>query len=187
MAPRRFWPEDSDEHGRWGEYRSARGGGPTARRRETGFGIEEERFEMPSGGYQRPYVEGRRAYDPGERPEVGRTGQRGMPERSAEEVAQPFDEDAILERIDRDHRGRGPRGYRRADERIEEDINQQLTDDPWIDATDVSVTVRGGEVTLGGTVMERNARRRAEFIAENVSGVRHVQNNLRIRGQDAGS
>jgi hypothetical protein len=35
-------------------------------------------------------------------------------------------------------------------------------------------------VTLTGSVDSRNARRRAEDIAERVSGVTHVQNNLRV-------
>jgi hypothetical protein len=80
-----------------------------------------------------------------------------------------------------DHRGRGPRGYRRSDERILEDVHRRLTDDPQVDASDIEVTVRDGEVTLSGTVDDRRARRRAEDIAEGVSGVTHVQNNTRVR------
>lgn len=77
-------------------------------------------------------------------------------------------------------RGRGPRGYRRSDERIREDVSDWLTEDAWIDATDVEVRVENGEVTLSGTVNSRRARRRAELIAEGVSGVTHVQNDLRV-------
>ncbi|AWK87298.1 BON domain-containing protein [Azospirillum thermophilum] len=77
------------------------------------------------------------------------------------------------------HRGRGPRGYTRPDERIREDVNDRLTEDPYVDASDIEVTVSGGEVTLSGTVDSRNARRRAEDIAEGVPGVRHVQNDIR--------
>lgn len=36
-----------------------------------------------------------------------------------------------------------------------------------------------GEVTLAGSVEDRRAKRRAEDIADGVSGVKHVQNNLR--------
>jgi hypothetical protein len=81
------------------------------------------------------------------------------------------------------HRGRGPRGYVRSDARISEDVNDRLTDDPLIDASDIDVIVERGEVTLSGTVMSRPAKRHAEDIAESVSGVRHVQNNLRIQGR----
>lgn len=83
------------------------------------------------------------------------------------------------------YRGVGPRNYRRSDERILEDINERLTDDHHIDASDVGVTVEGGEVTLSGTVADRAARRRAEDIAESVSGVGHVQNDLRVAGRTA--
>ena len=83
------------------------------------------------------------------------------------------------------YRGVGPRNYRRSDERILEDINERLTDDHHIDASDVGVKVEGGEVTLSGTVTDRAARRRAEDIAESVSGVGHVQNDLRVASRNA--
>lgn len=78
------------------------------------------------------------------------------------------------------HRGRGPRGYRRSDERIREDICDRLTDDPEIDASDIEVLVADGEVTLNGSVETRLIRRLAEDVADTVSGVSMVQNNLRI-------
>lgn len=76
-------------------------------------------------------------------------------------------------------RGRGPRGYRRSDERIREDVNDRLTEDPWLDASDIEVDVSGGEVTINGRVRSRADKRHAEDIVERVSGVGHVQNNLR--------
>lgn len=79
-----------------------------------------------------------------------------------------------------DHRGKGPRGYRRSDDRILEDVNDRLTEDRDVDASDISVTVKDGEVTLSGHVQSRLAKRAAEDCAESVSGVTHVQNNLRI-------
>jgi hypothetical protein len=86
----------------------------------------------------------------------------------------------------RDQRGRGPKGYQRRDERIREDIADWLTDDAWIDASDIEVAVERGEVTLSGTVDSREARRRAEDIAEAAAGVTYVQNNLRVRRADEG-
>lgn len=80
-----------------------------------------------------------------------------------------------------EHRGRGPKGYRRADERIREDVNDRLTDDSWLDAREIDVQVADGEVTLSGTVDSRRAKRRAEDIVERVAGVSDVQNNLRVR------
>jgi BON domain len=79
-----------------------------------------------------------------------------------------------------EHRGRGPRGYRRSDERIREDVNDRLTDDDRLDASDVEVSVSDCEVTLNGSVGDRPSKRRAEDLAESVSGVTHVQNNLRV-------
>jgi hypothetical protein len=77
--------------------------------------------------------------------------------------------------------GRGPRGYTRSDERIREDVCDRLTDDWQVDASEIEILVVGGEVTLNGSVDSRDAKRRAEDVADNVSGVRNVQNNLRVR------
>lgn len=78
------------------------------------------------------------------------------------------------------HRGKGPRSYRRSDDRILEDVNDRLTDDPDVDASDIAVAVKDGEVTLSGHVQSRWAKRAAEDCADAVSGVTHVQNNLRV-------
>ena len=75
-------------------------------------------------------------------------------------------------------RGHGPKGYRRSDERIKEDVNDRLTD-AYLDASDVEVSVKEGEVTLSGAVLDRTDKRLAEDVAESVSGVKNVQNNLR--------
>lgn len=83
-----------------------------------------------------------------------------------------------------EHRGRGPRGYRRSDQRIHDDVNDRLTDDPMLDASEIDVEVKDGEVTLTGTVDSRQAKRHAEDLTESVSGVVHCQNNLRIRSTD---
>ena len=48
-------------------------------------------------------------------------------------------------------------------------------------ASDVVYVVNGGEVTLSGTLDSRQARRRAEDLAEQISGVSYVQNNIRVR------
>jgi hypothetical protein len=81
--------------------------------------------------------------------------------------------------------GRGPKGWQRSDERVRDDINERLTDHPELDATEIQVQVNQGEVTLSGTVDERRAKRLAEDIAESVSGVKDVHNQLRV-AQHAG-
>ena len=61
--------------------------------------------------------------------------------------------------------GVGPRGYRRSDERIQEDVNELLTADPNIDASDIEVRVEAGVVTLTGVVEDRASKRLAEDLA----------------------
>jgi hypothetical protein len=77
--------------------------------------------------------------------------------------------------------GRGPRGYQRSDERIKEDVSDRLTMHGQIDAHDIDVQVKDAEVTLAGTVNNREAKRMAEDVAESVQAVREVHNQLRVR------
>jgi osmotically-inducible protein OsmY len=79
-----------------------------------------------------------------------------------------------------EHRGRGPKNYTRSDDRIREDVSDRLSDAADVNASDIEVAVKGAEVTLSGTVDSRRAKRRAEDLADDVSGVKHVQNNLRV-------
>ena len=78
-------------------------------------------------------------------------------------------------------RGRGPKGYQRSDERISDEVHQRLTDDHYVDASEINVAVSNGDVTLTGTVESREAKHRAERIVEDLSGVKHVQNNIRVQ------
>ena len=78
------------------------------------------------------------------------------------------------------HAGRGPKGYRRSDSRITDDVCEMLTRHPRIDAGDIEVQVKDGEVTLTGTVDSREAKRAAEDAAEQCSGVDNVINQLRV-------
>jgi hypothetical protein len=162
------------------------------------------------GGYERPFFGTDRRRDPDQfgqdRYGRDRSGSesfgrgsrdynedRGFFERAGDEVRSWFGDDDAERRRDRDmreagqHRGRGPKGYQRSDARIMEDVNDRLTEDPHIDASEIEVRVEGREVTLTGTVNSRFEKRHAEDLAESVSGVTHVQNNLRIQQQaDAG-
>ena len=82
------------------------------------------------------------------------------------------------------YHGRGPSGYTRSDERIREDVCDRLTDDPHVDASSIQVTVESGVVTLQGQVPERQMKHRAEDCAEHVSGVKDVENRLRVSRGD---
>jgi osmotically-inducible protein OsmY len=82
------------------------------------------------------------------------------------------------------HRGKGPSGYTRSDERIREIVCEVLTDDDRIDATNIEVNVKNGEVTLSGSVDDRSQKRMAEDRIENLSCVKDVVNQLRIRSSE---
>lgn len=78
------------------------------------------------------------------------------------------------------HAGRGPRDYRRSDERILEDVCEWLSDDPRVDAREITVQVRDADVTLEGRVSDRRARRLVEDLASSVPGVRDVFNRIQV-------
>jgi osmotically-inducible protein OsmY len=85
------------------------------------------------------------------------------------------------------YHGVGPKTYKRSDERIREDVSDNLSDDSYIDASDIEVNVHNSEITLSGSVENRIQRRRAELAAEQVSGVSHIQNNLRVKHAGQGA
>lgn len=81
--------------------------------------------------------------------------------------------------------GRGPKGYKRTDDRIREDVCDRLSQQYDVDATEVEVTVSNGEVTLTGTVSDRDQKFRIEHIADSVGGVSEVHNQVRVRRDSA--
>ena len=178
----RGWENERDESNR----RESRYGSYGRSGAERGYsegltGGYSERYNYPTGSRSNErYDERGRSYDY-DRSEGG----RGWWDRASDEVASWFgDEEAERRRrMDerREHRGRGPKGYRRSDERIKEDVNDRLSDDYYLDASDVEVSVENTEVTLTGTVNNRNDKRRAEDLADSVSGVTNVENRLRVK------
>ena len=77
--------------------------------------------------------------------------------------------------------GKGPKGYQRSDERVHEDVSEELSQHGEIDASDIQVRVSKCEVTLDGEVETREQKRLAEDIVEACPGVREVHNNLHVR------
>ncbi len=75
---------------------------------------------------------------------------------------------------------RGPKGYVRSDERIREEVCDKLGMHDELDASDVEVTVKDGEVFLSGTVETRQMKFIAEQICDSVSGVKDIVNQLRL-------
>lgn len=170
--------------------------GGAYRNESWGRGLDDE-FSRSSYGGVRDTGYGGREYGSRDqhdrRPDYGRSpggydrgNERGWWDRTTDEVQSWFGDDDAERRRARDaredarHSGRGPKGYKRSDERIREDVSDRLTDDPYIDASEIDVEVSGSEVTLNGSVDSRMSRRRAEDLAERISGVTHVQNNLRV-------
>ncbi|WPU66962.1 BON domain-containing protein [Peredibacter starrii] len=84
------------------------------------------------------------------------------------------------------HRGKGPKGYKRSDESIYQDVCDMLSSSADVDATDIEVSVKDGCVYLNGRVQDRQMKKMAEYEVENISGVRDVQNllSLSAKGED---
>lgn len=79
----------------------------------------------------------------------------------------------------------GPKGYRRSDERIKDDVCEHLYHADDVDVAEVSIEVRDGTVLLEGTVPERYMKHRIEDIAEQCIGVADVENRIRVN-RDSG-
>lgn len=114
-----------------------------------------------------------------------RENDRDWWDRTTDEVASWFgDDDAErrrrMDKMNGPHAGKGPKGYVRTDAKIKEDIEDRLYHHSFIDATEIEVKVKDGDVTLTGTVSDKYTRRRVENLIDNVSGVRDVDNNLKI-------
>lgn len=77
------------------------------------------------------------------------------------------------------HVGKGPHNYARSDERIYEVVCERMTQHGWLDAHDINLEVKDGEVTLTGSVSDRRAKRLAEDIVDSVYGVKDVHNRLK--------
>ena len=137
----------------------------------------DTRYSRGRGGYDRDFEDRGR----------GRGDDRGFFERVSDEVSSWFgpDEDDRGDHRERSFRGRGPRNYTRSDDRIREDINDRLTYDFSIDASDIEVEVNGGEVVLTGNVRSRYEKRLAEDIAEDINGVSNVENRIRVNRENS--
>ena len=151
--------------------------------RDSASGLEGSRYGNASAGrndYGRMRGSEMERYESADRDFADRL--RNAPERSDWRMNRGYGHGTATERIPAhpSYRGRGPKGYQRSDERIHEDLCERLYDDDGIDASGVEVTVSGGTVTLNGSVDDRWQKRRAEDLAEQVSGVHDVQNNLRL-------
>lgn len=78
------------------------------------------------------------------------------------------------------HVGKGPRSYKRDDERIFELVCERMTGHGQLDAREIGIEVNDGEVTLTGSVPDRRTKRLAEDIADSIYGVQDVHNRLEL-------
>jgi hypothetical protein len=143
-----------------------------------GHGAVGPELEAPSG----PGADYWSDADPrlGTRRDPERLDLRGAMGGEDYSYARPLGPQAFQGRPAGPHAGRGPKHWRRADERIREDVCEALTRHPAIDAGELEVDVREGVVTLRGAVENRTAKRLAEDIAESVSGVTDVQAEMHV-------
>lgn len=86
-----------------------------------------------------------------------------------------------------EHFGKGPRNWKKSDERIKEEICEALYYDRFVDASDIEVQVEDGVVFLRGWVESREAKREAEKCIEDVVGVFDVRNELHMRNRKLAS
>jgi hypothetical protein len=147
------------------EFERGRDGGVYGREREPSLAVEHRNRFLRSGEPEERYDRYNRA---------GPQDWRGR-ERFK-------DEDD--ERWTGPYAGRGPKGYRRSDQRIQEDVCERLTEHPGIDASEIEVAVSSGDVTLSGLVESRAVKHLTEVMVETVSGVREVHNQLRVAPLD---
>lgn len=82
------------------------------------------------------------------------------------------------------HYGKGPKGYKRSDDRVREEVCDCIARQGHIDASDVEVNVENGTVVLSGTVGQRHHKRVLEQMVERLHGVDDVRNELRLKRED---
>jgi osmotically-inducible protein OsmY len=170
-------------------YGTSAGYGSTGEGGYIGRNYGNENYDNISGGRNRNKYGG-------DTSNYGNANQGGVDRdwwnKTRDEVSSWFgDDDADhrrrMDKVSGPNRGKGPKGYHRSDDRIQEDVCDRLCDNPMIDASDVEVKVQGSEVILSGTVDSREVKRCAEDLAESVSGVTNVQNQLRVSHSEGGS
>lgn len=98
-----------------------------------------------------------------------------------------WSEDSRSESFHESHFGKGPKGYERSQARIEEEACELLSRNRDLDASELCVTVKDRCLYLTGEVSTRHAKRLAEYLVEDISGIDDVQNKIRITGVNYGN
>jgi osmotically-inducible protein OsmY len=180
-----YWREDNFGNPSYGSSQSypGRPGGPNSGRGQQWSGSNrqsygqsdygsQQRYSQQGGFGQPDYSQSRggpsSGYYPQEYSSVGNWGSAAGAGRYQSQGAQ------------QNFRGSMPKGYARSDERIKEDICERLTEDPYIDASEITIEVTAGVVTLEGVIEDRSQKHRAEDLVDATSGVKDVHNRLNV-------
>jgi len=78
-----------------------------------------------------------------------------------------------------DYSGIAPRSYQRSDESLLEAISEALTWSPDVDATDITIAVKNGDVILSGTVPDRTMIYIVDELLEEIYGIKNIDNHIK--------
>lgn len=81
----------------------------------------------------------------------------------------------------------GPKGYQRTDQRMLEDICDQLMRTGHIDSSGVTVEVSGAKVQLDGSVPARWMKHAIENLADACPGVQDIENRISVKKPPSGA
>lgn len=85
-----------------------------------------------------------------------------------------------MDKFRESHYGKGPKGWKRSDERIKEEVCEALYNSDEVDASQIEISVKDGVVSLKGTVDTRSTKRITEDLVDDVAGVSDVENLLTL-------
>jgi HSP20 family molecular chaperone IbpA len=158
-------------HGGRSQFKGGEWGASSELGQNSGY-RESDSYERKRGRpfSERPYISSGRDFD--------------QDERDDEFSSREYNRSRFASMSKEDHTGKGPRGYKRSDDRINEEVCEILFRNPMVDASDIDVDVTDGLVTLSGSVETRYEKREAERSIENVSGVMDIQNELHLSGAE---
>mgnify|MGYP001012163379 FL=1 len=191
----RYFPEQNSYHGRsednysqsqYGSQSPQRGQhsqqqygqqfGSNSNYGPSSFGTSDLGMGSSQYGYGYGYGQNQNNYG-GQQSSYGQDSSYGQGSQS---WSQPVRNDEVSQ-PSRSFFGKGPKGFKRSDDRIREEVSEALFHDHAVDASEIEVAVHDGEVTLTGTVSERRMKRLAEDCVEKVTGVTDVKNEIRIQ------
>ncbi len=189
---------DQDQQGRWGggmsfERPQQQGGqygqgAPYSSPRNTDrYATGSSSWQgQGSGGQGSSYGQGSPSYSQG----ASSYGQGSTYNQSNPATTQrPWNENSMggsQQQTGRYH-GVGPKGYTRSDDRLKEEICDMLTRHHEIDASDVEVEVKDGEVTLTGSVPDRRMKHMVEDATERSYGIKEIHNQIKVKRSEGSS